>query len=170
MSSHQISKTIVEEAKRTNAVIVAGKLKGIRQRVKGGRRTKRLVNNFPYYRLVQYIKYKAEWAGILVFEIPEGYTSVTCSNCRARGVRPTQGLFRCKRCGETNADYNGAMSILHRGFGILSSLGGFLTYPACDVKPQELPVIVERNKMTTGEYIPSYMKEPPLALARRGCQ
>lgn len=29
---HKISKAIVEEAKRTNAVIVVGKLKGIRKR------------------------------------------------------------------------------------------------------------------------------------------
>jgi putative transposase len=55
---HKISKAIVE-AKRTNAVIVLGKLKGIRNYVKGSRRMRRLINNFPYYRLVQYIKYKA---------------------------------------------------------------------------------------------------------------
>lgn len=59
---HKISKDIVEEAKRTNAaVIVVGKLKGIRQRIiKASRRVRRLINNFPYYRLVQSIKYKAE--------------------------------------------------------------------------------------------------------------
>ena len=46
---HHISKQIVEEAKRTNAVIVVGKLKGIRQRIKAGRRVRRLINNFPYH-------------------------------------------------------------------------------------------------------------------------
>src|SRR5690606_41443186 len=66
---HRISKEIVDEAKRTNAVIVVGKLKGIRQRIKAGRRVRRLVNNFPYYRLVQYIRYKAEWVGISVLEV-----------------------------------------------------------------------------------------------------
>ncbi|HXX96105.1 MAG TPA: IS200/IS605 family accessory protein TnpB-related protein [Candidatus Bathyarchaeia archaeon] len=58
---HKISKAIVEEATRTNAVIVLGKFKGIRKSIKGSRRMRRLINNFPYYRLVQYIKYKAAW-------------------------------------------------------------------------------------------------------------
>jgi putative transposase len=35
---HKISKAIVEEAKRTNAVIILGKLKGIRKNIKGSRR------------------------------------------------------------------------------------------------------------------------------------
>ncbi len=71
---HQISKAIVQEAKRTNAIIVLGKLKGIRQRIKAGsRRIRRLINNFPYYRLVQYIKYKAEWIGIKVLEISQNH-------------------------------------------------------------------------------------------------
>jgi IS605 OrfB family transposase len=48
---HKISKLIVEEeeAIRTNAVIVVGKLKGVRKNIKGGKRNKRLINNFPYY-------------------------------------------------------------------------------------------------------------------------
>jgi transposase len=33
---HKISRTIVEEAQRTDAVIVVGKLKGIRKRIKSG--------------------------------------------------------------------------------------------------------------------------------------
>jgi putative transposase len=41
---HKISKAIVEEAKRTNAVIVLGKLKGIRKNIKGSRRMRRLIN------------------------------------------------------------------------------------------------------------------------------
>ena len=43
-----------------------GKLKGIRQRIKAARRVRRLINNFPYYRLVQYIRYKAAWFDIRV--------------------------------------------------------------------------------------------------------
>jgi putative transposase len=74
---HKISKAIVDEAKRTNAVIVLGKLKGIRKNIKGSRRVRRVVNNFPYYRLVEYIRYKAEWRGILVFEVGEANTSNT---------------------------------------------------------------------------------------------
>ncbi len=112
-----------------NAVIVVGKLKGIRSRVKGSRRFRRLINNFPYYRLVQYIRYKASWAGIRVIEVSEANTSKLCWNCHAEGMRLTQGKFVCKNCGEINADENGAMNILQRGLGTLSSLGVVLTQP-----------------------------------------
>jgi putative transposase len=146
---HKISKKIVEEAKRTNAVIVVGKLKGIRQRIKGGRRVRRLVNNFPYYRLVQYIKYKAEWIGIQVMEISEAYSSQTCHLCnrRDKAARKTQGLFSCSNCGlETNADYNGSMNIMQRALGILSKVGGTLL-----AIPEPLVIAERKSKVITGE-------------------
>jgi IS605 OrfB family transposase len=74
---HKISKAIVEKAKSMNAVIVLGKLQGIRKNIKGSRRMRRLINNFPYYRLVQYIKYKAAWRNIRALEINEADTSNT---------------------------------------------------------------------------------------------
>jgi IS605 OrfB family transposase len=145
---HKISKEIVEEAKRTNAVIVVGKLKGIRQRIKGNRRVRRLANNFPYYRLVQYIRYKAAWMGIKVMEISEAYTSQTCHNCHVRDkdARKTQGLFQCKNCRlGTNADYNGSMNIMQRALGILSRVGGILTLPS------EPLVMAGRSHVIRGE-------------------
>ena len=146
---HKISKEIVEAAKKTNAVIVVGKLKGIRQRIKGGRRTRSLVNNFPYYRLVQYIKYKAEWLGIRVLEVSEAYTSQTCHRCgkRSKSARKTQGLYVCDGCRlDTNADYNGSMNIMQRALGILSNVGGTLTIPN-----KEPLVIAGRSKVSTEE-------------------
>jgi putative transposase len=124
-----------------------GKLKGIRKNIKGSRRMRRLINNFPYHRSVQYFKYKAAWVSIRALEISEADTSNTSFNCRTKDkkARKTQGLFQCGNCSiRTNADYNGAMNILQRGVGILSTLGGFLTYP-------EPSVIIERNKMITKE-------------------
>ena len=102
---HRISKEIVEEAKRTNAVIILGKLKGIRKNVKV-----RLVNNFPYYRhQVQ------SSVGIKVLETDEANTSNTCFNCHKKDkeARKTQGLFQCNnpKCSvETNADHNEHLS------------------------------------------------------------
>jgi IS605 OrfB family transposase len=145
---HQISKAIVEEANRTNSVIVVGKVKGIRQKLNAGRRIRRLVNNFPYFRLVQYIKYKAEWAGVRVMDISEAHTSQTCHNCfnRSRTARKTQGLYRCTNCGrEFNADENGSRNILQRALGVLSNVGGLLT---CRIEPL---VIAERSKVITEE-------------------
>jgi putative transposase len=148
---------------KTNAVIVLGKLKGIRNRIKAGRRVRRLANNFPYYRLVQYIQYKAEWAGIQVMEISEAYTSQTCFACgkRDKKSRKTQGLFQCKNkdCRqEMNAEYNVAMNILQRGLGILSSLGGIADrrlfvrpLPKTNLIYPEPSVIADRSKMITKE-------------------
>ncbi|MFW9961954.1 MAG: zinc ribbon domain-containing protein [Candidatus Sifarchaeia archaeon] len=45
----------------------------------------------------------------------EGRTSITCSMCGQRGIRPKQSLFICHSCGHrTNADKNGAINIARR--------------------------------------------------------
>ena len=130
---HKVSKAIIQEAVKGNSMIVVGKLKGIRRNGKG-RRFKRKLNSFPYFKLVSFIKYKACWQGIPVLEISEAYTSQTCSRCGKRGLR-VRGLFQCPHCGlNLNADYNGARNILKRALGKLhgeplSSAGACLTMP-----------------------------------------
>jgi len=57
--------------------------------------------------LTRYTKYKAALASIKVIQ----------------GVRKIQGLFRCSKCGEDNADRNAAFNIGHRGLGHASNLG-----------------------------------------------
>jgi IS605 OrfB family transposase len=190
---HIISKAIVDEAVRTNAIIIIGRLKGIRKRleksaintlettvfdkkIKMSRRVRRLIGNFPYFALGQYIKYKAQWVGVRVVEISEAYTSQTCFFCqkRSKKSRKTQGLFLCKFCNkEMNADFNGAMNLLQRGLGTLSSLGGLrhirrcfakvssireskteLAYPkpvSLEKETDELPMIVDRNNVIRAE-------------------
>lgn len=132
---HVISKAIVDDAVAKNSVIVVGKLKGIRKpRRFQSRRSKRKVASFPFYKLTQFIRYKAAWKGISVLEISEAYTSVTCSRCGCRGIR-VRGLFRCPECGcSLNADLNGARNILKRALGkliveSLSDAGACLAMP-----------------------------------------
>lgn len=109
---HRVSKDIVEEARRENAVIVIGNLHGIRDRARGkGRRFNRIVSNMPFYRLTQMIEYKAVQREILVVSTSEAYTSRNCHICNCEGDRKTQGLFVCSRCGEYDADLNGAINI-----------------------------------------------------------
>lgn len=112
---HKISKDIVEQAKQNNACIVLGNLKGIRKSVKDkGKRVNRIVSSMPYYKLTQYIKYKAEWKGIQVKQISELNTSKTCHKCGHIGDRKSRGLFVCD-CGiQYNADLNGALNIAKR--------------------------------------------------------
>lgn len=119
---HKISKAIVQEARNTNSTIVLGKLKGIRHN-RRGRIANRKLNSFPFRRLANYIKYKAQWLSIPVIEVDEAYTSQNCSICGGRGIR-YNGLFKCSCGAELNADYNGARNIMKRGLGLTSKLVG----------------------------------------------
>jgi putative transposase len=77
----------------------------------------RKLNSFPFHKLFQFIKYKAQWLGIRVIEVSEAWTSQTCHNCRSKGLR-VGGKFKCFACRhEYDADYNGAFNIMKRGIG-----------------------------------------------------
>ena len=112
---HKISRQIVSMAKENNAAILLGDLSGIRERTRG-RRFNRIVANMPFYRLTQYITYKANWEGIPVVMTKEWYTSKLCHNCGSDNTsRPHQGLFMCHVCGYScNTDYNGAVNLGNR--------------------------------------------------------
>jgi len=145
---HKISREIVNRAKEENAVIVLGDLNGIRRQNRG-RKYNRKLNTFPYYRLSNFIEYKALWEGISVIKVNEANTSKICSRCGSQGLRHN-GKFVCGKCGvELNADYNGALNILKRALGYMSKVGAGLTQPRtpCDV--------------------PEHMKEVPDALGLR---
>ena len=127
---HKIAKEIVEEAEKHNAIRAIGDLKGIRNKKKG-RKANRKVNSMPFYRLKEYIKYKALERGILVIEVPEFNTSKQCSQCGSmRTERHSQGAFICKDCGyQINADVNGAKNILKRAVGYMLMAGAVVTQP-----------------------------------------
>jgi len=126
---HKISRAIVNEALENDSMIVLGNLKGIRRNGKGRRFNRKLNNGFPYYKLSQFIEYKARWLGIKVFKISERNTSKTCHKCGYKGFR-VGSLFKCPNCGYSyNADYNGAMNILKRAVGYMPIVGVALTQP-----------------------------------------
>jgi len=124
---HKVSRDIVDEAERENAIVVLGDLTGIRQRAqRKGRRMRRIVGNMPFYRLTQMITYKATLKGILVVTTSEAYTSRNCHVCGCEGDRKTQGLFVCSHCGEYSADLNGAINIglkFERNLGYMPLFG-----------------------------------------------
>ena len=129
---HKIAKDIVDEAEKHDAIIAIGDLKGIRNNSKGkGRRANRKVNSMPFYKLKEYIKYKALERGIVVVEVPEYNTSKQCSRCGSMNTeRPSQGIFTCKECGyQINADVNGAKNILKRAMGYMLMVGAVVTQP-----------------------------------------
>ena len=119
---NKISSDIVKVAQTSNALIVLGDLKGIRNSAKGkGRRFNRIVSNMPYYKLTKMIEYKANWEGISVMKVSEAYTSKTCSKCGSLNtIRNNQTNFKCKDCNyQVNADFNGAKNILKRSCGYI---------------------------------------------------
>ena len=129
---HKISREIVNNALETNAIIILGNIKYLRKRNQRRyrRRMARLLSGFPYYKLTEYIKYKAALAGIKVIEVSEAWTSQTCYRCQKRGKRKTQGLFKCDTCiREDNADRNAAFNIAKRGLGYISKLGVSVNMP-----------------------------------------
>ena len=134
---HKIAKAIVDEAERTNAIIAIGNPKGIRKNSKG-RMFNRKLNSWPFWKLRQYITYKANWRGIQVVEVNEAYTSKLCWRCGAMGIRSGNhhGLFECPRCGlKENADRNGAFNIGRRALGQVSKVGAVVSQPVTGALP-----------------------------------
>lgn len=108
--NHTISKRIVEKAIETNRAIALENLKGIRK-AKVRKKQRRRHNSWPFYQLKAFIMYKAERAGVTVFEINPAYTSKTCSSCFHIGVRSGKH-FKCTNCGnEMDSDHNAAINI-----------------------------------------------------------
>jgi putative transposase len=136
---HKITREIVNRAIETDSLIVLGKLKGLRNREKKkerGRKFNRKLSGFPYFKFAEYLTYKAALTGIKVIKVFEDWTSQTCRKCSQRGVRKTQGLFICKKCGEENADRNAAFNIAYRALGYISKVGvtvnALKTFPSVD--------------------------------------
>jgi putative transposase len=125
---HKISRKIVNQALRTDSLIVLGDLNGIRNRSDKGKKFNRKLASMPFTKLSNYITYKANWAGIQVIKVNEAYTSQTCHKCKELGTR-NRGLFKCK-CGcQDNSDRNGAINIAYRGLGEASKSGAIVTLP-----------------------------------------
>ena len=109
-----------------------------------GRKFNRKLSGFQYYKLAQFIKYKAALVGIKVIEVSEAWTSQYCKTCCQKGTSKIQGLFQCQTCCEDNADRNAAYNIAKRGLGQASNLGATVD------RPRTFPS-VERNTMMRKE-------------------
>lgn len=99
--NHQISKRIVQNAKRTKQAIALEDLKGIRKRVRVRKSQRYTLHSWSFHDLVEKIKYKAELAGVMVVMIDPRNTSKTCSECGhcSKSNRKNQAEFKCVSCG-----------------------------------------------------------------------
>jgi IS605 OrfB family transposase len=105
----------------------------VQSRAKGVGFTRKL-NNWAFYELEQFLKYKAEALGKSVVTIDPRYTSQKCSNCGHiyKGNRKGNS-FHCVKCGlSLHADLNAARNIAVLGISGNGRLPVTQPYIACD--------------------------------------
>lgn len=115
--NHEISRRIVDTAKRTARTIALEDLRGIRSRVTARRRQRDRLSNWGFAQLRKFIDYKARLAGVPVVFIDPKYTSQTCPACAhvSRANRRSQADFQCVACGFAGrADHVAALNIRAR--------------------------------------------------------
>lgn len=108
---HKLSHDIVATAVAHNVkTIKLEQLSNIRSTTRTSRKNNHSLHNWSFYRLAQYIEYKAKLAGIEVLYVNPAYTSQTCPVCGERN-HASDRRYACK-CGfHTHRDIVGAINI-----------------------------------------------------------
>ena len=130
--NHCISKEIVAMPFEVFAIEDLNSIR-VQSRTKGVEFTRKL-NNWSFYELEQFLRYKAEGVGKSVVTIDPRYTSQKCSVCGHiyKGNRKGHS-FKCVKCGfQIHADLNAARNIANLGKSEVSRLTVTQPYIACD--------------------------------------
>jgi putative transposase len=108
---HRVSRKVVNLAIQNNSEIVLENLTGIR---KGKAKKEVNKSSWGFYKLRQFIEYKAKIAGIPVKLIDPRNTSKACSRCGE--INNVSGKkFSCKNCGHcSHRDINAAFNIANK--------------------------------------------------------
>ena len=109
---HKLSREIVNFAKDNNVkTIQLEELAGIRQTARTSRKNAKNLHTWSFYRLAQFIAYKASLAGISVNYVNPKYTSQICPACGEKN-HASDRKYQCP-CGfKTHRDILGAMNII----------------------------------------------------------
>jgi len=109
---HKISRQIINFAVSQNVGIIRLEaLSGIRQTARTSRKNEKNLHIWSFYRLAQYIDYKARLAGIRVEYVMPEYTSQKCPVCGTLNKAKDRD-YRCI-CGfHTHRDRLGAINII----------------------------------------------------------
>ena len=116
-TNHVISKRIVAKAQGTTRAIAIEQLTGIRDRVTVRKSQRATLHSWSFFQLKSFIAYKAERAGVPLFEVDPRNTSRTCPACGCvdKANRKTQSSFLCTQCGFAGlADYIASINIALR--------------------------------------------------------
>ncbi len=114
--NHQVSKAIIDIAKKSKCGIKLENLKGIRNNRKHTNSFNYNLHSWSFYQLEQFIKYKAKLEGIPLIYVEAKNTSKECSRCGDIGVRLGK-KFECQniKCGHVDhADANAGFNIAKR--------------------------------------------------------
>lgn len=108
---HKLSHDVVETAVAHNVkTIKLERLANIRSTTRTSRKNNHSLHNWSFYRLAQFVEYKAKMAGIAVEHVNPAYTSQTCPVC-SHVHHANDRNYTCK-CGfHIHRDILGAMNI-----------------------------------------------------------
>ncbi len=108
---HKVSRAIINFAKENNiSVIRLEQLANIRETTRNSRKNEKNLHTWSFYRLSQFIEYKAKLEGIKVEYVNPAYTSQTCPKCATKN-KAQDRKYKCT-CGfEKHRDLVGAMNI-----------------------------------------------------------
>ena len=129
-ANHCISKHIVQ---LPYTVFALEDLSKIRVQKRRGTEFNRKLNNWSFYELERFIRYKAENVGKQVITVDARYTSQKCSACGHvyKGNR-NGSQYLCRNCGfELHADLNASRNIAHDGISVLGRLSVNQPIVAC---------------------------------------
>ena len=118
--NHKLSNTFVKQYDN----IVFEKL-SIKNMIKNHHLAKS-ISDASWYQLIQFTKYKAEYAGKVVELVDPRNTSQNCSGCGKKVPKSLSvRVHKCPYCGlELNRDHNAAINILKRAVGTTVEAGG----------------------------------------------
>lgn len=110
---HCISKQIIDFAIKNNvSIIKMEKLSGIRQKTSKSRKNNKYIHTWSFFRLQQFVEYKAKRYGIQVIYVNPKYTSQICPICGELN-KAEDRLYTCNKCGySTHRDRVGAINIM----------------------------------------------------------
>src|SRR6266567_165070 len=115
-ANHVAAKQIVSSCQPGDTLVMEN-LTDIRERTKGRRKQRRVMSNWSFSQLQDFIAYKAAYQGIKVEFVDARYSSQACSRCGFidKRNRVSQSEFSCKHCGhQQNADLNAADNLASR--------------------------------------------------------
>ncbi len=110
---HKISRQIINFAVKNNvSVIRLEKLTNIRNTARTSRKNEKNLHTWSFYRLSQFIEYKARLEGIAIEYVDPKYTSQICPKCGTQN-KAKDRKYNCS-CGyHTHRDRVGAMNIIN---------------------------------------------------------